>query len=201
MIETATDACSVALFCDGALVDARHEVLGRGHAERLIALIADLRDGGRADHILVSCGPGSFTGIRVGVAAARGLALGWGSTVAGYSTLAALAAQAFEAGVDGDELSVVMHGGHGEVFAQSFTHAPFAAVGTVESVAVADGAKSIMSNTIVGSAAAELVAARGWGVVVEAQLAATSARALPAAFLGLSPSPIYGRGADAKPMP
>lgn len=182
------------------VVDARHEVLGRGHAERLIGLIADLHCGGRADHILVSCGPGSFTGIRVGVAAARGLALGWDSTVAGYSTLAAIAAHAFPVGTGGDELTVVMHGGHGEVFVQRFTNAPFAAVGAVGSVTLADGVKSIASNTIIGSAAQEFVAARGWGVAHDAQLTAAAAHALPHACLTLAPSPIYGRGADAKPM-
>ena len=93
-----------------------------------------------------------------------------------------------------------MHGGHGEVFAQSFTRVPFAPAGAVESLTIAEGAKSITSNAIVGSAAQELVAARGWGAAIDAQLAATSAQALPAAYLALPPSPIYGRGADAKPM-
>ena len=70
-IETATEACSVALFEEGALVDARHEVLGRGHAERLVPMIAELPDRGRAEEIRVSLGPGSFTGVRIGVAVAR----------------------------------------------------------------------------------------------------------------------------------
>jgi tRNA threonylcarbamoyladenosine biosynthesis protein TsaB len=55
-------------------------------------MIAGLPGQGRAARILVDVGPGSFTGVRVGLAAARGLAIGWGAEVAGYSSLALLAA-------------------------------------------------------------------------------------------------------------
>jgi tRNA threonylcarbamoyladenosine biosynthesis protein TsaB len=53
VIDTATRACSVALFEEDRLVDARHEVIGRGHAERLVPMIAELPDRGRADAISV----------------------------------------------------------------------------------------------------------------------------------------------------
>ena len=65
-IETAGEACSVALFGDGELLGHGHETIGRGHAERLIPMIAGLPDKGQAQEILVSLGPGSFTGVRVG---------------------------------------------------------------------------------------------------------------------------------------
>ncbi|WP_016744608.1 tRNA (adenosine(37)-N6)-threonylcarbamoyltransferase complex dimerization subunit type 1 TsaB, partial [Rhizorhabdus wittichii] len=94
VIDTATAACSVALIEDGAIVAEAHDVVGRGHAERLMPMIAALPGGGRADSILVDCGPGSFTGVRVGLAAARALALGWGVPVHGYSSMAAIAATA-----------------------------------------------------------------------------------------------------------
>uniref|UniRef100_UPI00359301A6 tRNA (adenosine(37)-N6)-threonylcarbamoyltransferase complex dimerization subunit type 1 TsaB n=1 Tax=Blastomonas sp. TaxID=1909299 RepID=UPI00359301A6 len=79
VIDAATEACSVALFERDALIASDHAVLGRGHAERLIPMIAALPERGRADTILVNCGPGSFTGVRVGLAAARALALAWGA--------------------------------------------------------------------------------------------------------------------------
>ena len=88
VIDTATPALSVALFAGDALIGHAHEVIGRGHAERLLPAIAALPDGGRAERILVSCGPGSFTGIRVGIAAARALAFAWSADLIGYATLA-----------------------------------------------------------------------------------------------------------------
>jgi len=74
-IDTATIACSVALFEDGALIAADYAEIGRGHAEKLIPAIAQLPHRGRADKILVNCGPGSFTGVRIGISAAKALAL------------------------------------------------------------------------------------------------------------------------------
>ena len=70
-IDTSTANCSVALFADdGALIDSRDEVIGRGHAERLMPMVEQLLAGRTPTQILVGCGPGSFTGLRVGLAAA-----------------------------------------------------------------------------------------------------------------------------------
>ena len=66
MIDCATPACSVALFEDEELISGTFEVLGRGHAERLVPMIADLPERGRASSIAVARGPGSFTGVRIG---------------------------------------------------------------------------------------------------------------------------------------
>ena len=93
-IECATEACSVALFDGTTFFDGRYEVLGRGHAERLVPMIAELPDRGRAERIFVGLGPGSFTGIRIGLAAARALGLAWGTEVRGYPTLALVSAMA-----------------------------------------------------------------------------------------------------------
>ena len=69
-------------------------MVGRGHAERLLPMIEELLGGRRPTAILVDCGPGSFTGVRVGLAAAHGLAIGWRVPLAGYSSLALIAAAA-----------------------------------------------------------------------------------------------------------
>src|SRR4051794_19703933 len=94
VIETASAACSAALIEGGVLLDERHEIVGRGHAERLLPLVAELLDGRRPDAILVDLGPGSFTGVRVGLAAAHGLRIGWGVPLTGFSSTAILAVQA-----------------------------------------------------------------------------------------------------------
>ncbi|HSG54339.1 MAG TPA: tRNA (adenosine(37)-N6)-threonylcarbamoyltransferase complex dimerization subunit type 1 TsaB, partial [Paracoccaceae bacterium] len=118
-IDSATEACSVALFEDGVLLGHFHELLGRGHAERLVPAIAALPDKGRADRIVVSLGPGSFTGVRIGLAAARALGLAWGCEVLGYPTLALVATVA-RAAQPGEPVTVCMAGGHGEWFVQDY---------------------------------------------------------------------------------
>ena len=117
-IDCATEACSVALFEGGDLLAATREVIGRGHAERLVPMIAKLPDKGRADRVVVSLGPGSFTGVRIGLAAARALGIAWQAEVLGYPTLALVAAMA-RASHPG-ALTVCMTGGHGEWFVQDF---------------------------------------------------------------------------------
>ncbi len=200
VIETATSVCSLALFGAGAQIASRHEHIGRGHAERLIPMIAELPDGGRAAQIIVGCGPGSFTGIRVGVAAARALGLGWGAGVSGYATTALTAARAFadEPGID--SIVVALAGGHGELFVQSFVRAPFDATSALGSMPPQSAAKAMHAPHVAGSGAEVLVAARGYGTVIAAEPAAADVWLLPHAFTQLPPAPLYARGADATPL-
>ncbi|WP_246218728.1 tRNA (adenosine(37)-N6)-threonylcarbamoyltransferase complex dimerization subunit type 1 TsaB [Parasphingorhabdus halotolerans] len=95
-IDTATPACSVALFDHGEIVASNYQEIGRGHAERLIPMIKALPDNGRAKKIIVNCGPGSFTGVRIGLSAAKALALAWNAKVSAYQCLHLIAAQALE---------------------------------------------------------------------------------------------------------
>jgi len=195
VIETATAACSVALLDGDRVVAARHELVGRGHAERLVPMIGDLLDEAglnRADLIQVDCGPGSFTGIRVGIAAARGLSLAWGVPVTGFSALALIAVTA------GEDVAVAITGGHGELFVQRFEHAPFAAVDGLRSLRPEAAADMIPNDLVLGSGAEALVAARGKGRAEAAFPDAADARLLPAELTSLAPTPLYGRAPDAK---
>jgi tRNA threonylcarbamoyladenosine biosynthesis protein TsaB len=193
IIETATAACSAALVDGTELVDERHELVGRGHAERLVPMIEALLAGRRPDSILVDCGPGSFTGIRVGLAAAQGLRIGWGAELAGYSSLAAVAAAA------GGEIAVALEGGHGQLFVQTFGEEVMRPLDTLRSLRPVEAAAEIRAHRVAGSGAASLVAERGWGEAIHALPRASDARLLPAALRSLPPRPIYGRGPDAKP--
>ncbi len=194
-IETATEACSAALFDNGTLLDARHEVLGRGHAERLVPMIAELSGKGRAKEIRVSLGPGSFTGVRIGLAVARALGIAWHAQVRGYPTLALVAAIA--RGEAGGPVTVCMTGGHGEWFVQDFDAGAIPA-GAVASLAPEAAAARAVHPLIAGSKAAAL------GELAQIEPSAVElpdarhALALPDALLTDNLAPLYGRPPDAK---
>jgi tRNA threonylcarbamoyl adenosine modification protein YeaZ len=93
VLDTSAAQCAAALVCDGAVAAARSEPMTRGHGERLFALVeAVLHDAQAVDLIVACTGPGSFTGVRIGVAATRGLALGLGAPAVGVDLFAAIAA-------------------------------------------------------------------------------------------------------------
>jgi tRNA threonylcarbamoyladenosine biosynthesis protein TsaB len=190
VIDTATAACSVALLDGTKVVAADHARVGRGHAERLIPMIASLPDGGRAGSILVNCGPGSFTGIRVGLAAARALGLGWDVPVMGYSTHTLIAAMAFSADTGLARAAVIMEGGHGEVYVQTFAAYPFGATNDLQSLLPVDAQVVALGHAIVGNATID--------GIVRLEPAAEAAVHLAVAHRNLAPTPIYGRGPDAK---
>lgn len=200
VIETATAACSVALVADRVVVDARHEVVGRGHAERLLPMVAELAGGGRADHILVDVGPGSFTGIRVGIAAARGLALGWNVTVTGYSSLALIAAAEFHASPGLESLAVVLEGGHGEVFMQPYATSPLAPLADLASHRPDAALAALAGRRAVGNGVRFLTALTPNLGARDALPCAADVVLLPEGFRVLAPTPLYGRAPDAKPL-
>jgi tRNA threonylcarbamoyl adenosine modification protein YeaZ len=194
VIDTATAACSVALIDEGAVVARAHEVVGRGHAERLVPMIAELPGGGRADHILVDIGPGSFTGVRVGLAAARGLGLGWGVPVRGFSSLALVAAALLRRRPNLARVAAVLEAGHGEVFVQLFS-ASLAAEAPPASLPPAAAAALLAGVPTVGSGVARLAGLTG--DLAEALPDAADVLLLPAALADLMPAPLYGRAPDA----
>jgi tRNA threonylcarbamoyl adenosine modification protein YeaZ len=193
--DTSSAACTAALFDgDGTCIASRDEQIGRGHAERLVPMVAELLDGRAASRILVGVGPGSFTGIRVAIAAAHGLAIGWGAELSGIASLALLAAGA---GGDG-ELAVAVSGGHGELFVQQFDAGSVEPLSELRNLPPTAAASFATASLVIGSGARQLVEARGWGEAREAWPSAANALKLPDELRVLAPKPVYARAPDAR---
>jgi tRNA threonylcarbamoyladenosine biosynthesis protein TsaB len=190
--DTSTAACTAALFDgSGVCLARRDELIGRGHSERLVPMIAELMDGRSADRILVGVGPGSFTGIRVGISAAHGLSIGWGAQLSGMSSLALLAA-----GVQAGAVAVAVIGGHGELFVQQFEAGE--PTSELRSLTPAAAANETSAQLVVGSGARQLVEARGWGEERETWPSAADALKLPEDMRSFAAKPVYARAPDAK---
>lgn len=194
-IDSATEACSVALFDGERLVAGDYRTLGRGHAEQLVPMIAALPGKGRADRIAVALGPGSFTGVRVGLAAARALAFAWGAELVGYPTLDLVAAMA--RAQRGGPLAVATTGGHGEWFVAGFDAAG-SVTRPLASLPPAQAAAACSEALVAGSQAEALVAARGSGEALPLLPDARALPLLPPAALTADVHPLYGRAPDAK---
>ena len=213
-LETATAACSVAVL-DGALPRAhRAALMRRGHAEALMPMVeAAMGAAGLAygdlDLVATTVGPGSFTGLRVGLAAARGIALAAGIPAVGVTTLEALAAGLDEGTRAGAPVAALLDARRGEVYVQLFDAraAPRGAP-----VAVAPDAANLPDGPLglVGSGAALVLDAQemrpGWrfaetprlpDAVPVARLAARRFARDPAAIR--PPRPLYVRGHGARP--
>jgi tRNA threonylcarbamoyladenosine biosynthesis protein TsaB len=125
-IDTALQACSACVYDDGAGAPEASETMPmqRGHAEALLPLIDRIMaqvEGGFAalGRVGVTVGPGSFTGLRVGVAAARAIGIACNVPVVGVSTLAALAAPLILAEKPG-LVAAAINAGHGNVYFAAF---------------------------------------------------------------------------------
>tara|TARA_R110000824_G_scaffold70604_19_gene181045 strand:+ start:59 stop:685 length:627 start_codon:yes stop_codon:yes gene_type:complete len=197
-IDTATIACSVALFEDGALIGSQYAEIGRGHAEKLIPAIAQLPDRGKADKILVNCGPGSFTGVRIGISAAKALALAWGASVQGYSCLALVAAQALDQIDAPRPVCVAMLAGHGEYFLQNFSETGDP-LGPFATLAPELAAGQVKADIIAGSAAEELANAIDANMHISILPNAAHISLVAAEMKKMPAKPVYGRKPDAQP--
>jgi tRNA threonylcarbamoyladenosine biosynthesis protein TsaB len=192
-----------------------YEERSAGHAERLFPMIAAVVEGAglpfaAIDRIAVTLGPGTFTGVRVGVAAARALALALGKPVVGITSLAAMAHRAEEQlgqRLGGRQLVVAVDARRAMLFVQRFA-AGGAETGealllTPEETALLIGQEGAV---VVGSGAAALASAvRGRGREAEACLpglqphARTLAEIAPALEPVAPVVPLYLRAPDAKP--
>jgi tRNA threonylcarbamoyl adenosine modification protein YeaZ len=191
--DTSSAACTAALFDgSGACIGQADELLGRGHAERLVPMLAELLDGRAATQILVGVGPGSFTGIRVAIAAAQGMAIGWDAALSGMSSLALLAAGANTQG----EVAAAVKGGQGELFVQQFDE--MKPICDVRNLAPIEAARLVTCELVVGSGASQLLDARGWGEALELWPSAANTLKLPQALRNLPPKPVYARAPDAR---
>jgi tRNA threonylcarbamoyladenosine biosynthesis protein TsaB len=195
-LDTSTAACTAALMeRDGTIVAERDEVIGRGHAERLAPMIQEMLDGHVPTRILVGVGPGSFTGLRVAIAAAHGMAIGWSVPLTGMNSLALLAATA----PPGEgKVAAAMAGGHGELFVQTFDRRKLTATGPILNLSPAAAALKVDAPLVVGSGAEALVAARHSGEALPLLPSASRALKLPELLRMLECKPIYARAPDAR---
>jgi tRNA threonylcarbamoyl adenosine modification protein YeaZ len=214
-IDTALEACSAALLDTGSGITLARQSrpMVRGHAEALLPLISEVMiqsevDFAQVDRVAVTTGPGSFTGLRVGLSAARGIGLAASKPVVGLTTLAALAAP-YIAGDDTISVAVAIDARHGHVYLQIFGPAGRTLI-PPRIVPVADAVRAAAGSPIrlVGSGAGMMAAA--WPKGGAAPLSVDERRAADidwVARLGAAanesqsaPKPLYLRAPDAQPQ-
>lgn len=213
VLDTAANLCSVAIFDaeSGTMLAQISEDIGKGHAERLMAIMEQaVANAGIAINeigkVVTSIGPGSFTGVRVGVATARGLALALRCPAIGVTTLEALAYDAGKA-LSGRPVLSVIDARRDEFYAQFFASdgTPASKPMIVTLPGIVEQLAGHGQNLVLAGSASALVNAK-----LERPLDVASAMATGTieafAQLGIRsqdtalPSPLYLRGLDVKPQ-
>jgi len=214
-IDTALEACSVAVLDTERGTIVAHESLPmvRGHAEALLPMVARVLDRAAVefaalDRIAVTTGPGSFTGLRVGISAARGIALAAGKPAVGLSTLAAFAAP-FIAADDTLPVVVAIDARHDHVYCQVFGPGGRTLV-TPRLVPLREALRAAATGAprLTGTAANMLAAAWPPGERAPTSVAQLQAPDIDwvarlgaaAAVTGQPPKPLYLRAPDAQPQ-
>lgn len=206
-IDTALGRCTVATFDGDRILASRSEAMARGHQERLGGLVRDAaaEGGGFAGltRIGVTVGPGSFTGLRVGLAFAQGLGTALGVPVVGLSTLDALAASVAHEG----DVAALIDARRGQVYARFMQGGRW--LGEPEALSVEAAAARAASlgagARLVGSGAppvAALGVEAGSGARILSLDGPTPdalARLTREAEAGPAPRPLYLRPPDATP--
>lgn len=206
-LDSATSACSAALWQDGAIVAQRFVEMERGQSEVLVPMVAEVMAEAGAvfaqlDLLAVTVGPGAFTGIRIGLATARALALAAAKPLAGIATPDAVAAAIPPAERTGRTILVALDSRRDEVWVQAFS-ADLAPLGEPTALLPLEAAKMLSGPVVVAGDAASLVVplmidavmASSLGAPQAAQVAALAARRW-AEGTALPPEPLYLRPAD-----
>lgn len=214
-IDTALEACSVAILDTGDSTLTAHESIPmtRGHAEALLPMIARVLSRAHLaipdmDRFAVTIGPGSFTGVRVGVSAARGLALATGIPAIGLTTFAAFAAPYIAAN---DSLPVVaaIDARHDHLYLQMFGQGGRTLVAPrLASLTDATRIATTGSPRVVGTGAKLLTAAWPSSAAIPSMIDPRRAPDIDwvarlgaaAQDTGVPPRPLYLRAADARPQ-
>ena len=212
-IDTAQTTCAAAVLLREGGQDVlfrRSQVIGRGHAEILLAMISDvMAEAGCAftdlDRIAVSNGPGSFTGLRVGLSAARGFALVTNTPVVGISTLDAVAMEQ-RSRCAGAPLLVALSARENEVYAARYESSGVQR--DLAHVALIDDLAASLTGDwrLAGSAAPAIATAAGLGsghvlsASAEVDISTIASLGLAAPVDAPAPVPLYLRPADAKPQ-
>ncbi len=217
-LDTSMGACSAALITrDGNArrVFARAEKMARGHAEALMPMVADIMGESRTafsalDRIAATTGPGSFTGVRIAISAARGLALVTAAKLFGIDSLTVMAREAHDLGVTaGAPFAVAVDARRGMLYLGLYDDASRRRDGPLL-IAPEDAANLLPGDlrTAVGSGAerlAEAASARGLRVAaqldnLEPNAAALAALAEESGETVSSLRPLYLRPPDARPQ-
>jgi tRNA threonylcarbamoyladenosine biosynthesis protein TsaB len=214
-IDTSCRAASVCVAetSEAGIVSLAAECVEANRAEALAPMVERVvvaAGGGMAslERLAVTVGPGSFTGIRIGLSLARAMGLALKIPVVGVSTLAAFAASFF-ADSHGSAIASVVDARHGSVYFQLFD-AFGSPLAPPRVLTLLDAVRAIGSGParVAGDAAEALAAeARRSGLAIEALLAASSPDALAVARLGTGldpkaapPRPVYVKAPDARPI-
>jgi len=211
-IDTAQSFCSACILATEngrvGILHSERDRIGRGHAEKLFSTIEAALNGaaigrGDIDRIAVNTGPGSFTGLRVGIAAARGLALALDCDCVGVNALECLAQ---ECGVGPETIHVLLDAGRNQVVCQSFDGSTLQAIAPHQTLTLEQARDRFRNDGILtGSGVAPCFPddqadsrsahrAGAWpDIETIARLGAEKPQGQP-------PKPLYSRAADAKPQ-
>jgi len=211
-LDAAGRSCSVAVWAAGGLRARRCEAMARGQSERLVPLVGEaMAEAGLAfaalQAVAVTLGPGGFTGVRIGLAAAEGLALAWDLPIIGVSSFAVAAAAVAPAERAGRTLLVLLDAKRAEVYAAAYDQAGACLlegrlVAPDALAALLPAGPLLLAGDAVAQALPALAAAgraspvAGAAEAADAAVLARLAAALPLPAERRPPQPIYLRPPD-----